>query len=317
MSLPTSRPSTIPHAHAAWRPPHTVALLASLLLAASVVLVPSPAAAAPPAARPGREALRASPLTVQPSRPRPGDPVLVTVRGADAQPPSGTLEGRALRFFPVPGGYQALGSLPVERAPGPLEVVVERPGAGPLHTTVQVAEPRWRTRELKVAREFTEPTPELKERLAEDQAAFTRAFDQPPTPALFRGRFALPRKDSLTGRFGDRRTYNGQTQSQHYGLDVDGDVGDPVRSANDGQVVMVRECWASGNTVLVHHGAGIFTAYFHLTDFKVQEGQQVKRGELLGTVGRTGRVTGAHLHWGVRVGGLYVDPETLLKLGFL
>ena len=88
----------------------------------------------------------------------------------------------------------------------------------------------------------------------------------------------------------------------------------PDYAANDGEVVMVRDCFASGNTVLVHHGGRLFTAYFHMSKFEVKEGQKVKRGELLGLVGKTGRVTGPHLHFGVKLDGRWVNAESLLRL---
>jgi hypothetical protein len=256
-------------------------------------------------------------LQVQPERPRPGDPLLVSVRGT-YETPTGSVGGRPLTFFPVEGGHVALTGLPVETAPGPLEVVVRPASRGPaLRHPLQVAEPAWRTRELTVARKFTRPpSAALKRRMKADREAFARAFTQPPSPPRVRGRFSLPREATFTAFFGDRRTYNGQTKSQHYGLDIDGDVGDPLHAAHDGKVVMVRDCFASGNTVVVDHGAGLYTAYFHLTRFQVREGQEVRQGDVLGTVGRTGRVTGPHLHWSVKVDGLYVDPQTLLTLDF-
>jgi len=120
----------------------------------------------------------------------------------------------------------------------------------------------------------------------------------------------------MTAPFGDLRLFNGKAQSQHFGLDLDGRVGDPIEAANDGAVVMVRPCYASGNTVIVDHGGGLYTMYFHLSHFEVKEGQKVARGQLLGLVGRTGRVTGPHLHFSVKVDGLYVDGATVLGLPF-
>ena len=79
---------------------------------------------------------------------------------------------------------------------------------------------------------------------------------------------------------------------------------------------MVRDCFTSGNTVLVEHGAGLITSYFHMSKFLVKPGQEVKRGELLGLVGKTGRVTGPHLHFGAHIGTLWVNPQALLALPF-
>ena len=85
-------------------------------------------------------------------------------------------------------------------------------------------------------------------------------------------------------------------------------------AANDGRVTMVRDAWASGLSVVVFHGAGLHSVYFHLSKALVKEGDPVKRGQRIGRVGASGRSTGPHLHWGIRVGDLYVDPEALLRL---
>ena len=81
-------------------------------------------------------------------------------------------------------------------------------------------------------------------------------------------------------------------------------------------MVLVRNGWASGNSVVIWHGAGLYTTYFHLSRVRVREGQVVGLGERLGDVGATGRASGPHLHWGVRVGDLYVDPRSVLRLSF-
>ena len=260
-------------------------------------------------------------VLLQPATARPGDPVLVTVRGL-REAPIGTLGERPLRFYPSGDGFQALTGLPVEQTPG--EVVVKvtgtpvEGGAGPeeLQARLDVVAPGWRVRTLSVAHKFVKPPPEVQARMEADQAAFTEAFAQPFAPPLFTQDFAWPRQAKVTAPFGDLRTFNGQKQSQHYGTDLDGRTGAPVHAANAGTVVMTRDNYAAGNTVLVHHGAGLYTSYFHLSATAVKVGQRVQRGQLLGKVGRTGRVTGPHLHWGAKVEGLWVDPTTLLTLGF-
>lgn len=259
-------------------------------------------------------------LSLQPETARPGDPVLVTVRGVSTEP-TGTLDGRPLRFFAAGGGFQALTGLPVEQAEGPAQVKVTVPGAESeaaveLAEKLQIQAPAWRVRELKVASKYTEPAPEVKARMAEDRAAFAAAFAQPFAAPLFASNFEWPRKARITAPFGDKRTFNGAVASQHFGTDLGGKTGTPILSANDGTVVMARENYAAGNTVLVHHGGGLYTAYFHMSRIQVKTGDTVKRGQRLGLVGGTGRVTGPHLHWGAKVDDRWVDPETLLKLDF-
>jgi murein DD-endopeptidase MepM/ murein hydrolase activator NlpD len=257
-------------------------------------------------------------LSLQPASAKPGDPVLVTVRGASV-PPTGTLAGRPLRFFAWNGGYAALGGLPVELVPGTAVVDVTAVGRGLpvlLSGTLSVTEPGFRERELRVAGKYVSPPKKVKARMEADRKAFAAAFAQPFAPPLFGQNFAWPRDATVTAPFGDRRSFNGKLQSQHFGVDLDGGVGAPVVASNEGVVVMARDNYASGNTVLVHHGAGLYTAYFHLSRIDVKDGAHVKQGDALGLVGSTGRVTGPHLHWGVKADDRWVDGQTLLKLDF-
>jgi hypothetical protein len=259
-------------------------------------------------------------LTLQPGAAKPGDPVVVSVRGM-AELPSGTLAGRPLRFFPWGEGFMAVTGLPVELGAGTAAVRVvgpAAPGAAPVELTgaLSVLEPGYPERELKVSGKYVEPPPGVKARMAADRRAFAAAFSQPFTAPLFGQNFAWPRQDRITAPYGDRRTFNGKLSSQHFGVDIDGDPGTPVVAANDGTVVMTRDNYSAGKTVILHHGAGLFTTYFHLSRITVKKGARVKQGQPLGLVGSTGRVTGPHLHWGVKADDLWVDGEVLLRLDF-
>ena len=299
-------------------------LLLLTLLASGPSVLATPSPASPPAVARGEMApLPVKPvsgprLSLQPVSAKPGDPVLVTVRGASGLP-TGTLDGRPLRFFAWQDGYAALTSLPVEQSAGTVGVDVTAPGRGlpvALSGSLEVGAPGYRERELRVANKYVSPPKAVKARMEADRKAFAAAFAQPFRTPLFGQNFAWPRKDEVTAPFGDRRSFNGKLQSQHFGVDLDGDPGAPVLAANDGTVVMARDNYASGNTVLVHHGAGLYTAYFHLSRIGVKDGAKVKAGEELGLVGSTGRVTGPHLHWGVKADDRWVDGQTLLKLDF-
>ncbi|MBI5070972.1 MAG: peptidoglycan DD-metalloendopeptidase family protein [Deltaproteobacteria bacterium] len=259
---------------------------------------------------------RAQPVvTLSPAQARPGDAFLVEVRGA-AAPVEGTLLGRTLQFFPVPGGWRAVAALPIEAPPGPQPLALGAGGQA-LPAAVEVLAADFPERRLRVASRFVAPQPaRVRRRIAADQKAFERAYDQEPSPPLFSGRFALPRDDELNARYGERRTFNGKKPSRHYGLDIGGDLGAPVAAAQGGRVVLVRDCWGSGLSVVLFHGAGMFSSYFHLARVAVKEGAVVARGQLIGSVGRSGRVTGPHLHFGVKVGDLHVDPESVLRLPF-
>ena len=274
-------------------------------MAAAAALVAAPAA-------------RAASLRIVPERARPGDLVLLAVEGADPEaglPPPAAVAGRPARFWGVPGGFRALAPLPVDLAPGPLEVEVRlAPDAPPLRARAEVAPADFAEASLTVAPRFVEPSPAQRRRMAEDQAAFDAVWATPFAPPAFDAPFAPPREDEVTAPFGQRRVFNGRQQGQHHGVDLAGAPGDPVRAANDGRVLLARDCYASGKSVVVHHGAGVFSVYFHLSRMEVRPGDAVRRGQLVGRVGRTGRATGPHLHFGVKVAGLYVDPDSVYRL---
>lgn len=263
--------------------------------------------------------LNVASVHLQPGVARPGEAVLVTVLGV-TEVPKGTLGPQTLEFLPIADGFQALVALSVEATIGPRALSVELVPTDGAATTIigslEVIEANWPKRELKVAKKFTSPSKAEQARSAKDQKAFTEAFDVELEPWLFSEDFHWPRPPEVTAPFGDLRLINGKKNSQHFGMDLDGNTGDPISAANAGEVVMVRDCFASGNTVLVHHGGKLFTAYFHLSKFEVAEGDLVKQGQLLGKVGKTGRVTGPHLHFGVKIDGRWVDPQSVLDLRF-
>ena len=257
-------------------------------------------------------------LSLQPGMARPGDAVLITVRQTDTAP-TGTLGPWELTFLPIADGFQALLPLSVDAEPGEYEVsVVSGSGAQKslIVGTLDLQPATFRKSELTVSKKFTSPSKKDQLRSANDQKAFNEAFDVDFEPWLFSQSFDWPRPQVITAPFGDRRMFNGKQKSQHYGLDLDGDTGDPIYASNDGEVVMVRDCFGSGNTVVIHHGGRLFTAYFHLSKFEIKAGVNVKRGQLLGRVGKTGRVTGPHLHFGVKLDGKWVNPPSVIALDF-
>jgi murein DD-endopeptidase MepM/ murein hydrolase activator NlpD len=253
-------------------------------------------------------------LDLIPARVKPGDPVLLVVHGSD-EVPKGTVGSRPAEFYRHGDTAESLVGIPIEQEPGMLEVRITA-GTTRLDAALEIVPPEFPERKLTVASKFVKPPASARARIKADQAAYQKAWNTPFRPRAFADNFQKPRDAEITAHFGDKRTLNGRKTTTHYGLDLDGSTGDEIRAANDGRVVMVRDCYTSGNTVLVEHGGGLITSYFHMSRFLVKPGQEVKRGELLGLVGKTGRVTGPHLHFGAHIGTLWVNPQALLALPF-
>jgi murein DD-endopeptidase MepM/ murein hydrolase activator NlpD len=255
-------------------------------------------------------------VQLQPGEARAGDLVLVTVRGA-AKVPTGTLGKYTLQFFAHESVHQALLGLPTDTEGNEKwELVVRTGPKESVGGALDVLPASFPARELTVASKFISPSAKEKRQMAADARAFNAAFAQKSAARMFQYSFQWPRVSDITAPFGDQRMFNGKRQSQHYGTDIDGQTGDEVIASNDGVVVMARECFGSGGTIILHHGIGLYTAYFHLSRRAVKRGQKVTRGQLIGLVGKSGRVTGPHLHFGAKIDGRWVNAESLLKLDF-
>lgn len=182
---------------------------------------------------------------------------------------------------------------------------------------VPLAAGSYRMERLAVTPRFGSPlSPELRQRTEEETArAMQVARGAHGTPPLWTsGGFIRPRAARITSGFGNGREFNGQVQSRHMGTDIDGDVGDPVLAAAPGIVQLVDAFYLGGTVVYVDHGGGLSTGYLHLSETLVQQGDTVRAGQRIGSVGASGRVTGPHLHWIVRYGGVTVDPLSAVEL---
>jgi murein DD-endopeptidase MepM/ murein hydrolase activator NlpD len=283
-------------------------LAAGLMLAARALTAPASAAGAPPE------------VTWHPAVPRPGDVAWFEVRGVPAGAAvAGWLGDRALVFFPHGGGQAALVGFDLDLLPGPVawRVVATAPGQP---AAMRDGHLRLEPREFSVQRLTLPPSmvdlDPATERRALDEAGRLRALYATSTPArLWRERFVRPVAGNAPGTgFGARRVINGKPRAPHAGVDYAAPWGTPVVAANDGRVALVADFFFPGRLVILDHGLGLYTLYFHLEAALVVEGERVSRGQPIGTVGATGRATGPHLHFGVQVGPARVDPDSLLGL---
>ncbi|MFI5197850.1 MAG: M23 family metallopeptidase [Thermoanaerobaculia bacterium] len=249
--------------------------------------------------------------------PEQGGIVVITVTSTHALPALVLVDGETR--YPLEreaGGTVFRGLLGVDLAAptGGRHVVFEAPGeAARLAWSLRVAAGHFRVQRLSVDPRFVEVPKEEQERVKADQARVAEAYRRGSAGRLWTS-FSRPVEAPSNGNFGARRVYNDKTRSFHAGLDMAAPEGTPVAAAGDGRVVLAGDLYFSGGTVLLDHGAGLFTQYFHLSRIDVKEGDAVTEGTRLGVSGHTGRVTGPHLHWGAKLHAARVNPEDLLAL---
>ena len=171
---------------------------------------------------------------------------------------------------------------------------------------------RFPTRTLTVNPDLVNPPPQEMERIAREAQQLRQLWDAPGSPKAWDGPFVRPVPDAANSSFGTRSVYNGEARSPHGGTDFLSPAGRPIKAPNAGRVVLAAPLYFTGGTVVIDHGLGVFSLFAHLSVIGVHDGQVVKTGEVIGEVGATGRVTGPHLHWAVRVGGARVDPLSLV-----
>ena len=245
---------------------------------------------------------------------------LVPERGS-VEAVEGTFAGEPLHFQPGDGGtFAALAAAPVDELGGidlQLEIRYESTAAEIRLLKVQVVPGDYRMERLIVAPEFGGPQPpEIQRRINEESArAMQVSRNSHDTSRMWAGPFIPPRETRITSGFGHGRMFNDQVQSRHMGTDFVGEVGAPVIAPAGGIVALVDAFFLGGNVIYLDHGDGLVTAYLHLSEQEVVEGEIVEPGQLIGRVGATGRVTGPHLHWIVRYGVITVDGMSLLDFG--
>lgn len=170
------------------------------------------------------------------------------------------------------------------------------------------------TRHLSVNPTFVNPPADVLERIGREAELQKEIFQTSSAERQWDGGFLRPVPGDSTSSFGRRSVYNGEPRSPHSGTDFRAGAGTPIVAPNAGTVVLAGDLYFSGNVVIIDHGWGLYSYFAHLSSIDVEEGETVARGEMVGNVGATGRVTGPHLHWTVRLNEARVDPLSLMTL---
>lgn len=250
---------------------------------------------------------------------QPGELVVVTVTAA-----TGVADVRVHLFKQAAdavsvesGRWQALLGIDLDQKPGAYTLSVEArvDGKAVMTSSQIVVKPKaFPLRTLRVAPDFVNPPTSEQERLARESALVNTAYAGSPRERLWTAAFVRPVPQAANSSFGTRSVFNGERRSPHAGTDFLSGAGTPVHAPNAGRVVVARDLFFSGNTVIIDHGLGLFSMLAHLSRIDVREGDTIPADRIVGLVGATGRVTGPHLHWALRVNGARVDALSALQL---
>jgi murein DD-endopeptidase MepM/ murein hydrolase activator NlpD len=255
---------------------------------------------------------------VQPEAVIPGDVFLLTV-AADKNPssprsfPLAELFGKKIDFsFDADNHFIALVPVDIETPPKDYSITIRFEG---LKKTVRIRVKKhtFLTQRLTLPEEKVILSPENLRRAERETELLTNILSQ-RSQRGWNGRFTAPTDTEVSEVFGVKRIMNGKKTSIHKGMDYRGRLGTPVRALNSGTVVLRDDLFFGGNTLIIDHGMGLYSIYMHLSEFQVADDEKVSKGQTIGLVGMSGRATGPHLHLGVKLDGVSVNPEALFKL---
>lgn len=184
------------------------------------------------------------------------------------------------------------------------------------HYELEIAPTKWDVQRINgVAQSKVTPNKNAAAEIKREQQDLGRALTQYSVYNDWDKGFILPVEGRISGQFGNQRIFNGIPKNPHTGVDIAAPEGTPVKAAGDGKVILSgKDYFYTGNMVIIDHGQGLQTIYAHLKEATVKEGDFVVKGDVIGTVGKTGRATGAHLHWGASLNNVRFKPHSLLDI---
>ncbi|MGB0845232.1 MAG: peptidoglycan DD-metalloendopeptidase family protein [Thiolinea sp.] len=239
----------------------------------------------------------------------PGGIAILAIAPTSAKRPIVHYEGNRVTVVPHQKEWVSLVGIPLDATTGTHKISITHPVTQKrFDAPFQVTPKNYRLQRLTIRnKNKVNPNKKSTERIIRELAVQKRLKTQ------FSEReaqldFMKPVKGRDSGRFGLRRIINGQKRNPHSGMDIAAPTGTPIRATTDGQVLYTGDFFFSGNVVYVDHGSGVISMYAHLSKTNVQPGQWISKGQIIGEVGSTGRVTGPHLHWSVYLNGQVIDP---------
>ncbi|MDY6854672.1 MAG: M23 family metallopeptidase [Thermodesulfobacteriota bacterium] len=251
-----------------------------------------------------------------------GDTFIVTVHDTKGlRLLSGEFKKRPLLFYKIKEGksFRALFGVDLAAAPGKYQLKISAKDSYDrdikASRSIDIHKRDFITQRLTLPRKMVELDKKTQNRVLKEGERIKDLWTDGKKERLWHGEFIMPIDGEVISPFGARRIMNDVPKNPHSGVDLRAGLGAKIRCSNTGIVALVDNLYFSGKSVFIDHGQGLYSMYFHLSQVNIKLGQRIEKGEVLGLAGSTGRATGPHLHWGVRLNKARVDPLSLLRLG--
>lgn len=252
-------------------------------------------------------------VQVQPEEVHPGDIFLLKINSGESASAQAEFLNGPINFHSIDNGMLiAFVPVDINTAPKKYKIGITR-GTDRFTTDIRVIPREFKTIHLNVSEEKVTLSPENQRRVDKEYALQNKIWGQ-QTSIAWHGHFSRPTESETSTEYGVKRIFNKKRTSIHRGMDFRGKTGAPVKAINSGTVVLSRELFYGGNTLVIDHGMGLYSVYMHMSEFMVEEGDNVTKEQVVGFVGSSGRATGPHLHLSVKLNGLSVNPESLFRI---
>lgn len=243
----------------------------------------------------------------------PGGIAVIELGKLDNTSPQVFYQKRKVLVVENNDNWVALIGIPLSAKPGQHRILLKNEQSPDRTMPITIAAKEYPSQYITIKnKRMVNPNPEDLERIKKDRIPINKALNTWTEQSVVDADFSVPVDGRLSSPFGLRRFFNNQPRNPHSGLDIAAPKGTPIKAPANGVVINSGNYYFNGNTVFLDHGKGLLTGYFHMNEIRVEAGQRLKRGDVLGTVGETGRVTGPHLHWNVYLNRTKVDPALFI-----
>jgi len=256
-------------------------------------------------------------IIIEPPEVYPGDAFIVRIKEPSRELKGLSFNGREFPFSACGDRCSyAIGGVSLETSPGTYNVIIYFKDNRRLTKKLKVKKATFPVINLELPEDKVILSPEDEAR-AQAEEELLRSLWKIRSERLWNGGFIRPLENEVSTGYGVKRIINGKKLSIHKGIDIKARDGEPVRAVNNGRVLLTKELFFGGKTIVIDHGEGLFSVYMHLSEYNVMEGDTVSKGDIIGLAGATGRATGPHLHFTFKIGDLSVNPESVFRLNYL